>query len=207
MTAKRKAARDPLARQKGETHLEWVMRKARTKATSRNREDPIVPPEALQHGQYEQDFVTNVDDGTKAYTVINRGGTPICRWIARKRLSESQLGAIWYVTRLWALSGLRTALTANYGERLPGSGPGGSFGSATDGERRALSEIEARRELTRIQGYIPKGYWDVFENVVRHGIAAGVAGAALGHASRDAKHTAYLTVCFVADTIAMKERL
>lgn len=193
-----KQKQDIYARNPGETSLTHKLRIARIKADARDRDQPLVSDEARQHGDYRQEFVTHVESNTKTQTTINRGGTTICRWIDRERLSQTQEAAIGYVTRLWALAGLRTALTANYGERLSGGG---------NAEMRANCEIDARRDLHRIQDYVPAPYWSVFENVVRHGIEAGTAGEVLGHASRNARHTAYLTVCFVADVIAQNERL
>lgn len=187
-----------LRKRRDETEWQFRSRLARARQEARDRSEPIVPKEAERHGDYEKGFVTHVETATKAYTVVNRGGTPLCRWIAQKRLSQRQEAAIGYVTTLWRLAGLKTPLTAKYGERLDGGG---------DTEARANGEVEARRTLHRIQGYVPKPYFDVFEDVCRYGIPAGVAGAALGYASRDAKHTAFLTVCFVADLIAMKEGL
>ena len=191
--------KNALTKRRNETDLQWRSRLARAEQEARDQAEPIVPIHAERHGDYERDFVTHVETGTKAMTSINRGGTPVCRWIARKQLSQSQRNAIWYTTRLWHLAGLTTPLTANYGERVSSS-----TGST---DLRAANEIEARADLHRIQGYVPRPYWQVYENVVRHGIAAGSAGASLANASRNAKHTAFLAVCFVADVIAMHERL
>lgn len=198
---KAKAKPNPWARRPDESFLAHQSRLARERQEQRDRSQPLVTPEAQRHGDYRDDTLFEINEQghpVRNAVKVNRGGTPVCRWIAQKRLTQGQQNAIRYVTRLWAMTGLRTALTANYGERIAGGG---------HGEGRSLAEIEAREDLKRVTAYVPRAYFDVFENVVRHGIAAGVAGAALNHASRDAKHTAYLTVCFVADVIAMKERL
>lgn len=194
-----KAKTNPKARQPGESFLAHQSRLARERQEQRDRSQPLVTPEAERHGDYRDETIFEHNEQGHPIRIVakvNRGGTPVCRWIAQKRLSQGQQDAIRYVTRLWALTGLKTALTANYGERIQGGG---------NVELRAANEIEARDDLRRIQSYVPHAYFDVFENVVRHGIAAGTAGEALGHATRDAKHTAYLTVCFVADVIAMRE--
>lgn len=189
---------DPLAKRPDENDLQWLLRLARRRETQAETERGKVTPEAEKHGCYEDEFVTHVETGTKARAVINRGGSPVCRWKAARRLSDTQLVAINYVTRLWELSCRMPHLTASYGERVPGGG---------DAERNAGREIDARNKLHEIQGYIPRTYWNVFEAVVRFDEPAGVAGSILANSSRNAKHTAFLAVCFVADCVAMKERL
>src|SRR5690606_15090403 len=130
-----------------------------------------------------------------------RGGTPLCRWIAAGKLSDSQMLAIQECRRLWAIAGVEQRTTANYGERLAAS-------SHSD-DHRAIVEIEAREDLRRIQGYF-KGlekWWQIFENVVRFDEPAGVAGSRLGFGSRSSEDRAHTVVCLVADIIAEKERL
>lgn len=192
---------DPLAKRKDETDLQWRSRVARDRQEARDRAEPIVPVHAQQHGDYVSDFVTLVEDGTKAHTTINRGGSPVERWIASGKLSQGQQAVIATCLYLWRLSGLRQAVTANYGHKV---------GGVSCAEHRATTELEAREDLRRYQGYFPgplKSYWDVFENVVRHGIAAGSAGAAVGYTSRAAQDRAHTIVCFVSDVIATNERL
>lgn len=198
-----KTKRDPNARQPGENYFAWNSRLARQRQEARDREQPLVTVEAEAHGSYEQDFVTHVETNTKAHTKVNRGGTPVERWANAKppKLSESQMVAIATCLRLWRLLGLRTPLTANYGQTIRG---------ASVYEMRTATEMEAREDMDRITGYFPgplKSYWDIFENVCRHGISAGVAGAGLDFGSRSAEVRAHQIVCFVADVIATKERL
>lgn len=197
--AKTKAKPDPYAKRADENHFEWRSRVARLK-TQRDRFEPIVTPEALRHGNYESELVLDPETGKQdaVRTMVNRGGTPLCRWVAQKRLSETQERACGYMARQWEVSGHRAALTASYGERIAGMG---------NSEERSVQVMEATDAIARAKSYVPRAYYDVFENVVRFGIAAGTAGETLGHASRNAKHSAYLTVCFVADVIAMKEGL
>jgi hypothetical protein len=154
-------------------------------------------PEQIANGQFAREFVTHVDTNTKAMAFISLHD-PVERWRRANRLSDSQLLAIAFLRRLWALAGLSQRVTANYGERIPGQG---------NVERRAVNEIEARADLHRVQGYVPKGYFDVFENVVRHGEPAGVAGSRLGFGDRASDIRAHTIVCFVADIVAMNERL
>jgi|GEM_PF-3530320 len=193
------AKRDPLAKRKDENQAQYKMRMALAgivNAEDKDKNKPNVYAE--QHGEYREQFVTNVDDGTVARASLNRGGTPLCRWKAQNKLSETQLAAIGYCLRLWEQSSHSAPVTASYGERMPGGG---------SEEHRNGAEIDARRTLHRIQDYIPGPYWSVFEAVVRFDQPAGVAGTDLANSSRNAKHTAYLTVCFVADVICMKERI
>lgn len=146
----------------------------------------VITPEQRAKGTYsgERRIVNNHD--------------PVMRWIAAGRLTEGQQAAIGYVRRLWDLSGLKQALTANYGHVAIGTGCA---------ERRAVLEIEAREDLHRCQEYVPRAYWEVFENVCRWGEPAGVAGSSLGFGGREAQTRALTIVCFVADIVAMRERL
>lgn len=161
---------------------------------------PLVRPTAAQlaNGSYEQRFITHVETNTKAQAYVS-DHDPVERWYRADRLSDTQVAAIDAVRRLWRLAGIEQKVTASYGERIAG------YGSS---ERRALTEIKARQDLHRMQDYFPgtlTTYWQVFENVCRHGQSAGVAGAALGFGSRSAQDRAHTIVCFVADFISSKE--
>jgi hypothetical protein len=192
---------DPNARLPGENYFAHQSRLARQGQEARDREQPLVTAEAEQHGDYQTDFVTHVETNTKAHTKINRGGSPVERWERDKKLDMNQLAAIGLCLRLWRLASINPKVVASYGERVLSGG---------NWEGRAHDEIEAREDLHRIMGYFPgplKSYWDVYENVCRHGIAAGVAGAALNHGTRSAEVRSHQIVCFVADTICGKEGL
>ena len=196
-----KGKTDPNARRSGETHFEHRARIARQKQNQRDRNEPIVPKEAQRHGDYRSEFVTHVETNTKTDVRINRGGDAVARWDAARKLSEAHTRAIRHMRHLWHLAGCERAVTASYGERLPTTG---------DGEGHNLAEIDARRDLHRIRDYFPGvaiRYFQVFENVVRFSMPAGDAGRMLRGSERDAKHAAYLAVCFVGDIIASKERL
>lgn len=153
--------------------------------------------EQIAHGGYERAFVTHAETATVT-TAFRAAHDPVERWERDGRLSDTQLLAIALLRRLWRLAGLSQRVTANYGERIPGQG---------NAEHRAVNEIEARQDLHRIQDYIPRPYWQIWENVVRHGEPAGVAGSRLGFGGRSADARAHTIVCFVADVICMKERL
>lgn len=196
-----KGKTDPNARRHGENHFEWQSRLARQRQNQRNGDEPIVPEEAQRHGDYERQTVTHADDQSNANTLVNRGGDAVARWDKAEKLSEGHRRAIRHMRHLWHLAGCERAVTASYGERLPTTG---------DGEAFNLAEIDARRDLHRIRDYFPGvaiRYFQVFENVVRFSMPAGDAGRMLRGSERDAKHAAYLAVCFVGDIISERERL
>jgi hypothetical protein len=128
------------------------------------------------------------------HTLINRGGTPVARWKAAKLLSDSQVAAIDHCETLWAQLGGK-ALVMDL-ERIPGAGQGNGW-----------AEQEALDHLKFIKDYVPSKYWRVFENVCRFDQPAGTAGSELANNSRSAIDAARIVVAFVADIIAMKERL
>lgn len=200
-SSKRKivAAPDPAAKRPHETHFQWRARLARLAQEKRDKSEPLVPAEAVQHGNYRDANVLHVETFTIACTKRNRGGTPVMRWLAAKKLSETQMLAIMLCYRLWDLCGIKQRVTGTYGERLAVS--------EAHIDHRAVTTLEATEDLYRIQSYIPTPYWEVFQNVCRFDEPAGVAGHAAGYSSRTAERRAHAIVCFVADTIAQNERL
>jgi len=174
-------------------------RNARRKATIGHVEklDGPTPEQIAKGGYVREDFIHG--ETAKGVTPhINRGGTPVMRWIDDGKLSDTQQRAIAHCLYLWHMCGLEQRVTANYGERIMGQG---------DSEARASNEIEARQDLHRIKDYVPASYFSVFENVVRFDEPAGVAGSKLGFGKHSACNRAHTVVCFVSDIIAMKERL
>lgn len=162
--------------------------------------EPIVPAVALANGDYRKRFITHVETNTKAETFVSSHDA-VARWDDAGRLTDNQLTVIAMLRRLWELTGLRQRITASYGERIPG---------VSCNELAAINEIEAREDLKRIEGYFPgalRTYFSVFENICRHGMTAGLAGAALSTSSRTADARAHQVVCFVADIIATNERV
>ncbi len=146
----------------------------------------VITPEQRAKGTYlgERRIVNNHD--------------PVQRWITSGKLTESQQHAIGYVRRLWEIAGLERSVTANYGHVAAGMGCA---------ERRAAIEIDAREDLHRVQDYVPAQYWSTFELCCRFGEPAGVAGSSMGAGGKSAQARAHTIVCFVADVVAMKERL
>ena len=173
------------------------------KATRKKTPPVIQPldgptPEQIRKGGVEREDFIHADLGQRVTAYVNRGGTPLARWLAEPpSLSPNQAAAIQHCLYLWRMAGTEKRVTANYGERIPGSG---------SSEIKAANEIEARQDLHRIQGYVPAKYWSCFENVIRWDEPAGVAGSKLGFTGR-ACDRAHTIVCFVADLIFEKERL
>lgn len=177
-----------MARKKPKLDTRGPLQRLHDRATVANDQATltVITPEQRAKGTYEGErrIINNHD--------------PVMRWIALGRLSESQQQAIGYVRRLWEIAGLERPVTANYGAVARGGGCA---------ERRAAIEIDAREDLHRVQDYVPGQYWSVFELVCRFGEPAGVAGSSMGAGGKAAQTRAHTIVCFVADVVAMKERL
>jgi hypothetical protein len=155
-----------------------------------------IPLEQLARGDFvEVDVKLSTGEKVTSYkTLANRGGTPIARWKAAKLLSETQLAAITYCENLWGqLNG--KSLVMDYGKVIGGTGGNG------------WAEQEALDDLHRIKGYIPMKWWSIFESVCRFDEPAGFAGSRITDCANDQVSAARTTVQFVADVIAMKERL
>lgn len=178
-----------------------------TVARGRKRLGPLAQWEAQQRAaelQSKIDVITPEQRAKGTYDsgrrIINRGGEPVSRWTWAGRLNDTQQLAIAVCIRLWEKAGLKQRITQRY--------EGRTASAATEWvEQRANDEIDARKRLAGISQGIPKPYWDVFENVCRHGEPAGVAGSRLGYGPRSAQDRAHTIVCFVADIIATRERL
>lgn len=164
-------------------HVGRLQRIIDAEAMQAARADAI-NPFAAQHGDYERLGVM----------MVNRGGTPVARWKAASLLSESQLAAIAHCERLWGmLNGKALVMDLM---RIPGQPSGNGW-----------AEQEALDDLARMKGYIPAKYWSVFESVCRFDEPAGYAGSRIATHKDEQAIAARLIVQFVADTIAMKERL
>jgi hypothetical protein len=128
--------------------------------------------------------------------VLNQSSTTIMRWTRDKNnpLTDGQQAAILHCQRLWAkLRAPRLVVDME----ATGGGDGAAFN---------IHQIEALDDLHRIAK--PFGdYWNVFENVCRHDLPAGVAGSHLMTNRRSAETAARTIVAFVADMIAMRENL
>lgn len=123
------------------------------------------------------------------------------RWKVSGKLDTTQQAVIELMLGLWRKAGIKQALTGKYGERIAAS---------SCAEMGTNAQIDARRQLKRIDGYFPgrtKEYLDIFENVVRHDMPAGVAGDAFGHNRQEKSSRALTVVRFVCDVIATHERV
>lgn len=186
--ARQKALREmvaPLIKQTAEAKK----KSQQTKGEAKEPElDGAVNEFTAQHGDYRRHL---------RFTQ-NRGGTAIARWKAAGYLSESQEAGILHCQNLWAR--LREA---NVVANLNGNGGSGKRGL----EAWTEHQIDSLVELGRIAADFPPVYWDVFENVCRHDLPAGVAGSRLSNVRKSAEISARQVVCFIADLIAMRERL
>lgn len=160
--------------------------------------DRLVEPTPEQQAKgYAARFVTHVESGTKAKAHKNPDVDVVERWEREDRLTPDQFAAIEYVRRLWRQTEMKQRLTASLEPAIAGY----------SNEWAAIHEIDARRELHRLQDRVARHYWDCFENVCRHNMAAGVAGADLFPGSaRNNSDRAFVVVCFVADIVAMEVR-
>lgn len=180
------------------------------KATGRKKQDTRSPLQRLYDDglvaekQSSVDVITHEMRAKGTYrgsgaSIVNNHD-PVERWKSAGKLTQPQQVVIEMCQRLWRLTEDRqyVRMAANYCKVAAAS---------VSYELRALTEIEAREDLHRIQDYVPMPYWSVFERVCRWGEAAGVAGASLGFGDRSAQDRAHTVVCLVADVIAMRERV
>lgn len=158
------------------------------------------PPVAqVINGDFTRDFITHSETNTKAMVYRNNGGSPVTRWGGK--LSDQHRKVIDRCLYLWRWAGKDQRVTAQYGQRIPGNG---------SADHSCNREIDAREQLHRIRDYFPgqlAGYFEIFENVVRHGIPAGVAGASREFEGKAASARALTIVRFVCDVIASYERI
>ena len=149
----------------------------------------------LASGDYRRQYVTHVESNTRVMAHI-AAHSPVERWKKAGMMSDPQMSAIELVRGLWAKTEQPQKLCASYGQRIAGNT-----------ECASNAEIDARRRLHAIIDYIPGAYWSVFEHVCRFDEAAEKAGLRLRYSPRVAAAKAHVVVCFVADVIAMNERL
>jgi len=177
------------------------MAKPRKRKSRRNVQPGELPtPEQLARGSYERKFITHAESNTKAMGHVNTGGTPLARWESGGKLDSTQLAVILSCLECWRLAGLSQSVTALYGERV---------GTTSDAGENANAVKHAKDTLTRYRDYFPgrtKEYFDIFENIIRHNMPAGVAGAVEGFDKKAATTRSLTIVRMVCDTIASRER-
>lgn len=187
------------AKAKRSTKIKKVRKTAAERAAElvlRKADDIGVPRAQIDRGDFAVVDMPLRDGGKikTLQTLVNRGGTPVARWKAAGLLSDSQQAAITHCETLWERIGGK-GLVMDLA-RIPGAGQGNGW-----------AEQEALDDLKRIKGYFPAKYWSVFENVCRFDETAGFAGSSLTDCRNDQVASARVVVQFVADIIAMKERL
>lgn len=161
----------------------------------RYRMDAELPtPEQLANDDYVRDFVTHAESNTKATAYRKRDSSIVEKWFREGAtgFDEPARRAIADCVTYWARMG-SARVTAPYGERIAVSTHDNDYT-----QQEAADEIAFRKKL------VPRAYWDVFENVVRHNEPAGVAGSSFANNPAQRIASARAIVGFVANIIAMK---
>lgn len=162
------------------------MQQALDRAMLEEATAPLVNRFAANHGDYDRNL----------RFVANRGGTAIDRWKRDGNLSDSQQAGILHCQSLWAKMRM-PRVVVDFEREVRGG----------DNEGWTHRQLDALDELHRISSEFPHDYWNVFENVCRHDLPAGVAGSRLANTKRSAETAARLIVALIADLISMRERL
>lgn len=156
--------------------------------------DTVLPtPEQLARGM-DRDFVTHAETNTKAMTYRNKESTVLAKWMQEggTGFEHGACRAIADCQTFWERMG-GPKLTAAYGERIAASTHGEGYTA-----QEAADEIAFRKKM------VPRPYWDVFEDVVRHNEPAGRAGSKLANNTPQQIQAAKTIVGFVASVIAMR---
>lgn len=171
----------------------------------------LVTPEARTHGDYVAQNVSVTEgefDGAtkgKMRVVMNRGGSTVERWISRGDLSRGQSEAIALYSRLWRLWIGEQRVTANWS--LVATFRSG----AASIDDFASTRIRAKAMLDHLDNAVffafPLAHFEVWRNVVLFDEPAGVAGGRLGYRNKGAEASAKAIVLFIADMIAIDQRL
>lgn len=159
-------------------------------------EPRVLPtPEQLKSGEFVDDFITQVDSNTKAKAF--RRTSLVERWMQEdpKTFNEPARRVIGDCLLLWAKLG-EPRLIALYGERLAASSNGDGH-TAHDAQRQLGDMKDAL-------GPHMRQYWAVWENVLRFGASAGVAGSHFANNSAQRIQSAKVIVGMVANVLAGK---
>ena len=151
-------------------------------------------PEQLANDDYVDDFVMHTETFTKARAYRKRDADILSRWMREGSLGfdEGACRAILSCQQLWERMGAQR-VAANY-EPPTARSTGGDGWTAH----------EAADEMARRRRMFPPHYFDVFENVVRHGEPAGVAGSRHAKNAPQAMQAAKTITGLVASVLAMK---
>ncbi|HEX7720471.1 MAG TPA: hypothetical protein VF389_11745 [Woeseiaceae bacterium] len=169
----------------GEDFLQRRSRMAREKHERETAAEPLVTPEAEQHGDYrDHSTLGRANERPK----INRGGSTIERWIASDAFTEGEVNAIRGCQVLWLRSEGKSSLVAP---------PSGGRGLWMGGGQQAAID-----ELNWFEAKLPKRFWLCFVDICRHEKTAADAGHNLGTNTRDQCHGAKMATQFCAAMIA-----
>lgn len=151
-------------------------------------------PEQLANDLYDHDFVTHAESATKVKTYRRKDSNVVDKWIREGAVGFGVPAqrAIADCVILWQRMGSQR-LTGSYGERLAAS-----TNCQGHTQQEAADEISFRKSL------VPREYWDVFENVLRHNEPAGTAGSRFANNPAQQIASARAIVGFVANLIAMR---
>ena len=180
------------------------MAKARRRRRARQRQEPAVSPFTAQHGDYRPAFMPDLDGQNARHhnklvrLIVNRGVTTVDRWLfdGGPGFEEPQARAIDHVRALWRRLDPAGVLVAHY----DGVGVAGRGGAGPGDREGYLAALHALAQYEQAIG-IPY-VWQAFENVVRHDMPAGRAGARMARASNEQRAHAKACVGFVASKIA-----
>lgn len=154
------------------------------------------PTEAqLANGDYTREFVTNGDTSTKSMAHRNRVSNIVDKWFDEgwPGFEQGARLAINWCHKCWEARGVIGSITANY-EPTIASGTISQF----------ARDVELKDELDEVRGWFHPTHWSVFENTVRWGMPAGVAGSEMARNEAQAISAARATVGLVANFIAMR---
>jgi hypothetical protein len=154
-------------------------------------------PEQLANDDWDTDLIMHAETATFAKAYRKREKTGLELWMKQGGIGydEGALRAIQSCQQLWACMG-NARVTARYDVPMP----------PTTGDDGWTAQ-EASDEMARRKKAFPRAYWDVFENVVRHGEPAGVAGSRLANNRPQQFAAAKTIVGMVASMLAARLNL
>lgn len=191
----KRAAVDPYAKRHGENFLEWRSRCAALDLEAKDKSRPLVSVEASRHGDYRDEFVTHVESNTIAKAPRNRVSNIVDRWFREGGIGFDG-GAKIAVERCLTLWEARPTIGQHCAKYEPHIPSGGNPGYE--------NEMDLKDELDTFRGWFPTPHWLIFENVVRWGQPAGVAGSDMAANPAQAIASAKAVVGMVASYIAAK---
>lgn len=152
-------------------------------------------PEQLANGEFVDDFVTHVETNTKAKAF--RQTSLVERWMDDdpQTFNEPARRVIGDCLKLWAKLG-EPRLISQYGERMAASS--NSDGHAAHDAHRKLDDMKA------MLGPHMRHYWAVWENTLRFGVSAGVAGSHFAKNPAQRIQSAKVIIGMVANVLAGK---